>query len=364
MSRTGLYDTEIRFATIGELIDAARDQLAPEVWDFLQSGAGEEQSLRANRRAFERWHFVPRTLTGVEAPSTAATFLGMKLDLPILTAPFGGDRLFHTDGHLATARASARHGVGMIAPEAGSHSFDDVSAAAPGLQRLIQLHPIEPVDRFKRLAEDAVSTGYDGICVTVDCPVAGWREVNMRNRFSPALDVFSGNFSGDGEISVAEMFAHMTSPDRPTWTWEHLGEVCAEVGVTWMAKGILHPDDAVLAIEAGASAILVSNHGGRQLDGALASLDALPGIVEAADGRIQIALDSGIRRGADIVKAIALGADAVVLGRLAAYALAADGQQGLERLYELLSAEIRTIMLLCGCARLDELSDRVVKSSP
>lgn len=184
----------------------------------------------------------------------------------------------------------------------------------------------------------------------------------MRNRFSPELDVFSGNFSGEGEIGVAELFAHMSSPDRPTWTWEQLGDLCGELGVTWMAKGILHPEDAERAIEAGASAILVSNHGGRQLDGAIASLDALPEIAAAVDGRIHIALDSGIRRGSDVAKAIALGADVVVLGRLAAYALAADGQPGLERLFDLLSAEIRTIMLLSGCARLGDLRQRITPS--
>jgi len=357
--RSSLYADDTTFATLGELIAMARDSLAPEVWDFLESGAGEEQTLRANRRAFERCGFVPRVMSGAPAPVTDTEFLGMRLAVPFLTAPFGGDGLFAAEGHLATARANASRGAGMIVPEAGSHSLAGIAAAAPDLPRLFQLHPIEPTERFLRLAADARAAGYTGLCVTMDCPVAGWRERNMRNRFAPDLANFAGNFSGDGDIGVAEMFTHLMNPDNPTWTWERLGEVCAETGLPWMAKGILDPEDAVLAVDAGASAVLVSNHGGRQLDGAIASLDALPAIVAAVGDRTEIAFDSGIRRGSDVAKALALGADVVVLGRLAAYGLCAAGQEGVERMHELLLEELRTMMMLCGCARPAELRERI-----
>jgi 4-hydroxymandelate oxidase len=357
--RSSLYADDITFATLGELTAAARESLAPEVWDFLESGAGEEQTLRANRLAFERCSFVPRVMTGAAAPATDTTFLGMGLAVPFLTAPFGGDGLFAPEGHLATARANESSGAGMIVPEAGSHSLAEIATAAPELPRLFQLHPIEPAERFLRLAADAAAAGYSGLCVTVDCPVAGWRERNMSNRFAPDLAHFAGNFEGAGDIGVAEMFTHLMSPDSPTWTWQRLGEVCAATGLPWMAKGILDPDDARLAVEAGASAVLVSNHGGRQLDGAIASLDALPAIVAAVGDRTEIAFDSGIRRGSDVAKALALGADVVVIGRLAAHALRAAGQAGVERMHELLLAELRTIMMLCGCARPGELRDRI-----
>ena len=358
-ARSSLYAEEIDFATLGELTEAARERLSPEVWDFLESGAGEEQTLRANRRAFERCSFVPRVMTGAAAPRTETEFLGMHLQVPFLTAPFGGDGLFAPEGHLATARANLGRGAGMIVPEAGSHSLAAVAAAAPSLPRLFQLHPIEPADRFLRLAADARAAGYSGLCVTVDCPVAGWRERNMSNRFAPDLAHFAGNFDGNGDVGVAEMFTHLMSPDNPTWTWENLGEACAATGLPWMAKGILDPEDARRAVDAGASAILVSNHGGRQLDGAIASLDALPAIAAAVGDRAEIAFDSGVRRGSDAAKALALGADVVVLGRLAAHALAAAGQSGVERMHELLLAELRTIMMLCGCARPEDLRDRV-----
>ncbi len=357
--RRSLYAEDVKFATLEELTAAAREQLAPEVWDFLESGAGEEQTLRANRRAFERCTFVPRTMTGAAAPHTETEFLGMRLELPVLTAPFGGDGLFAAEGHLATARANASRGAGMIVPEAGSHSLREIAGVAPGLPRLFQLHPMEPADRFLQLASKAREAGYTGLCVTVDCPVAGWRESNMRNRFAPDLANFAGNFDGDGDVGVAEMFTHLMSPDRPSWTWERLGEVCAETGLPWLAKGVLHPDDARRAVEVGASAVLVSNHGGRQLDGAIASLDALPAVAAAVGDRAQIAFDSGVRRGSDVAKSLALGADVVVLGRLAAQALGAAGQAGVERMHELLLAELRTIMMLCGCARPSELRDRV-----
>lgn len=358
-ARSSLYAEEIDFATLGELTEAARERLSPEVWDFLESGAGEEGTLRANRRAFERCSFVPRVMTGAPAPHTETEFLGMRLRVPFLTAPFGGDGLFAPDGHRATARANLSGGAGMIVPEAGSHSLAAIAAAAPALPRLFQLHPIEPAERFLRLAADARAAGYTGLCVTVDCPVAGWRERNMSNRFAPDLAHFAGNFDGDGDVGVAEMFTHLMSPDNPTWTWERLGEICAATGLPWMAKGILNAVDAGLAVDAGASAVLVSNHGGRQLDGAIPSLDALPAVAAAVGDRAEIAFDSGIRRGSDAAKAIALGADVVVLGRLAAHALAAAGQAGVERMHELLLAELRTIMMLCGCSRLEELRDRV-----
>ncbi|MFT3864420.1 MAG: alpha-hydroxy acid oxidase [Solirubrobacterales bacterium] len=358
-ARSSLYAEEIDFATLGELTAAARERLAPEVWDFLESGAGEEQTLRANRLAFERRSFVPRVMTGAGAPRTETEFLGMRLAVPFLTAPFGGDGLFAAEGHLATARANLNSGAGMIVPEASSHSLAAIAAAAPALPRLFQLHPIEPVERFLRLAAEARAAGYTGLCVTVDCPVAGWRERNMGNRFAPDLANFAGNFDGDGDVGVAEMFTHLMSPDHPTWTWERLGEVCAETGMPWMAKGILDPDDARRAVDVGAAAVLVSNHGGRQLDGAIASLDALPAVVAAVGDSVGVAFDSGIRRGSDVAKALALGADVVVLGRLAAHALCAAGQEGVERMHELLLAELRTIMMLCGCARVAELRSRV-----
>lgn len=358
-ARSSLYPDDIAFATLGELTAAARESLAPEVWDFLESGAGEEQTLRANRLAFERCSFVPRVMTGAPAPATDTEFLGMRLAIPFLTAPFGGDGLFAPDGHLATARANESCGAGMIVPEAGSHSLAEIAMAAPRLPRLFQLHPIEPAERFLRLAAEAREAGYTGLCVTVDCPVAGWRERNMSNRFAPDMTYFAGNFGGEGDIGVAEMFTHLMSPDNPTWTWARLGEVCAATGLPWMAKGILDPDDARLAVDSGASAVLVSNHGGRQLDGAIASLEALPAIAAAVGDRTEIAFESGIRRGSDAAKALALGADVVVLGRLAAHALGAAGEAGVERMHELLLAELRTIMMLCGCSRPAELRERI-----
>ncbi|HEX4093444.1 MAG TPA: alpha-hydroxy acid oxidase [Trebonia sp.] len=338
-----MYPRDNQFLTLDELHAAALRRLPADVAVYLESGAGTEQTLRANRDAFTtRYVIKPKPMSGVNDPKTNTTFLGIPLAVPVLTAPFGGDALFSADGHLAVARANAACGTASIVPEVGSFSYEEVAAAAPAAARIGQLHPFESFDPVARRIKNA---GYDALCVTVDCATMGWRTRNKTARFTFDPGVWFGNATDDGEPSVASTFGGGVIPD---WTWDQLAEATARHQLPWIAKGILTAESAVAAVDAGASAIVVSNHGGRQVDPARASLDALPEIVQAVGGQVPLLLDSGVRTGADVFLALALGASAVLIGRLAAYGLAADGERGVRRTIELLTDELRTLMILTG----------------
>jgi 4-hydroxymandelate oxidase len=349
-----VYHRDGQFLTLEEIHAAALKQLPQDVAVYLESGSGTEQTLRANRDAFGRWVIRPRPMSGVNDPKTNTEFLGIPLSVPVLTAPFGGDALFSRDGHLAVARANAACGTASIVPEVGSFSYEEVAAAAPAAARIGQLHPYES---FHPVARRIKNAGYDALCVTVDCPVMGWRARNKMNRFHPDPAVWSGNVTHDGEPNVAETFGGGVVP---AWTWDELAEATARTGLPWIAKGILTASSAVEAVNAGASAILVSNHGGRQVDPSPASLDALPEIAGAVGGQVPLLLDSGVRTGADVFMALALGATAVVIGRLAAYGLTAAGEHGVRRTIELLTAELRTLMILAGVPDLASLTPGVL----
>ena len=333
------------FALLEEIHAAALHGLAPEVAAYLEGGAGSESTLRANREAFTKWAIRPRPMSGVSEPDLARVLLGIPLEVPILTAPFGGDALFGAEGHLAVARACAAFGTVSMVPEVGSFSWEQVRAAAPAAARIAQLHPYESFDHAAKRIQAA---GYDALCVTVDCPRTGWRTADKMHRFRPDLRVWSGNKPDDGTPSVNDMFQRGVSARNPAWTWDQLAEATGRAGMPWIAKGVLTGEAARAALAAGAAAILVSNHGGRQLDPAPASLDVLPEVAEAVAGRVPVLLDSGVRSGADVLLALALGADAVVIGRLAAYGLAAAGEAGVRRVLELLCEELRTLMILAG----------------
>jgi len=347
----------VEFVAIEEIHAAALRALPADVAAYLEAGAGSESTLRANREAFGQWVIRPRPMSGVSQPDMSATVLGIPLAVPILTSPFGGDALFHPDGQLAVARANAACGTASIVPEVGSFSYEAVRAAAPGAARIAQIHPYQS---FDVVAKRIRAAGYDALCVTVDCPQTGWRVRSRMSGFRPDIRVWAGNDLGDGGPSVSRMFAVPVGADNPSWTWERLAEAAGRAELPWIAKGILTGPAADSALRAGASAILVSNHGGRQVDPCPASLDALPEVVAAVAGRAPVLLDSGIRSGADVLIALALGADAVVIGRLAAYGLAAAGEAGVRSVIELLAAELRTLMVLAGLPDVQSITRDVV----
>ncbi|HEY0934136.1 MAG TPA: alpha-hydroxy acid oxidase [Trebonia sp.] len=356
MAVSPAYSRDGEFRTLDELRAAALKHLPSDAAVYLESGAGTEQTLRANRAAFTRWVIRPRPMTGVTDPKLGTDLLGIPLSVPVLTAPFGGDALFAHDGHLAVARANAKSGIASIVPEVGSFSYEEVAAAAPAAARIGQLHPY---DSFDSVATRIKAAGYQALCVTLDAPVVGFRARNRMARFSPDPAVWFGNVINDGSPNVASAYAARIGPG---WTWDQLAEATARHGMPWIAKGILTPEAAEAALGAGASAILVSNHGGRQVDPAPASLDVLPEIAAQVSGRVPVLLDSGVRTGADVFLALALGASAVVIGRLAAYGLAAAGERGVRRTVELLAEELRILMILAGVPDIAALNrDRVAR---
>jgi len=337
---------------VEEIHAAALRNLPWDVADYLETGAGTERTLRANREAFGRWVIRPRPMSGVSAPRMSTEILGIPLAVPVLTAPFGGDGMFAAEGQVAVARANAECGTASIVPEVGTFSYEEVRAAAPAAARIAQLHPFESFDHVVPRIKKA---GYDALCVTVDCTLPGYRVRNRRNRFNPDMSVFSGNVTGDGTPSVAGTFGPLFTEQTPAWDWNRLAEATARHGMPWIAKGVLTPQSALAALDAGAACVYVSNHGGRQVDPAQASLDALPGVAAAVAGRVPVLFDSGVRTGADVLLALALGADAVVIGRLAAYGLAAAGEAGVRRVLELLAEELRTLMILGGIPGVDQI---------
>ncbi|WP_067574546.1 alpha-hydroxy acid oxidase [Nocardia acidivorans] len=357
------YPTQVAFGTLDEIHRAAVTALTPEVLDFVEGGAGKEITLRGNLAAFDRWRVLPEPMSGVAAPSTRTELLGLRLETPILTAPFGGDAMFHPDGHLAVARAAEQYGALSIVPEAGTFSYEQVRRAAPRAARIAQLHPFA---HATGVAERVRRAGFDALCVTVDCPVGGFRTRNMANRFDPDQRLFAGNLTGEnGAPGVAEIFGQLLKQGGSVWSWAELADAAADFGLPWMAKGILTPVAAERALAIGASALVVSNHGGRQLDPAPASLEVLPAIRAAVGPELPILLDSGVRTGSDVYLALALGADAVIIGRSAIYGLAAAGAPGVGRVLELLTEELRTLMILSGAGSIDDIDGgRVVRAAP
>ena len=329
---------------------AAAARLAPGALAYYTGGANDERTLADNRAAFSRRRIVPRVLHDVSRVDTTVEILGRRWPWPIWIAPTAFHRLAHPDGELATARAAAARGITLTLST--SASTDLVEVAAIGGPRWFQVYLLADPGARRAHVERAVAAGYEALVLTVDLPRVGRRERDIRVGFSIPDDVAVPNIAAAAGLPLADGL-NVSFTDRMTWddvTW------LAEFGLPVVVKGILHPDDARLAIDHGAAAVGVSNHGGRQLDGAIASLDALPAVVEAVDGRIPILLDGGVRRGTDVLVALALGATAVGIGRCVLWGLAVNGEAGVGHVLDLLTAEFELAMALAGAPSVADLS--------
>jgi len=333
----------------------AHEALEPGPLGYFAGGAGDERTLRDNIEAFSRWTLRPRMLVDVSAASARTSVLGTEVSMPLLVAPTAFQRLAHADGEAATARAAAAAETIMCLSSLATTTPTEVAAAAPGAPRWFQLYCFRDDGVTRALVDEAVAAGYAAIVLTVDAPVAGRRERDLRSGFAlppevtvPAIARAAGKPDG---MSVAEVFALVDD----TLTWRDLERVAGMSDLPLLVKGVLTEEDARLACEHGAAGLVVSNHGGRQLDGVAATLDALPEVVEAVDGRIEVLLDGGIRRGTDVVTALALGARAVMIGRPIVWGLAAGGEDGARDVLELLRAEIELALKLVGCPSPDIL---------
>jgi len=326
---------------VDEMEQVAKGKLPVGSYAYVASGAGAEVTMRANRAAFGRWAFRPRVLVNVKDRDLSTTVLGARIDLPVLIAPYALQCLLDPEGEVATARAAGAAGTVMALSMGSTRTIEDVAVAATG-PLWFQPYLFDDLAIVRDVVARAEAARYAAICLTCDSPTLGYREAQTR---WPAV-------LPDG-VGWANMPAEIQTGKRrwlsgASWDWDTFESVRATTKLPMVLKGILTAEDARLAVEHGARAIVVSNHGGRQLDGSIASLDALSEIVDAVGGRIEILLDGGIRRGTDVLTALALGARAVLIGRAAAWGLAVGGQAGVERVLQLLRDELSTSMAIVG----------------
>ncbi len=342
----------------------AEQALEPGAHGYFAGGAGDERTLRENVAAFARWRLRPRMLVDVGEVSASTTVLGEEVSMPVLVAPTAFQRLAHPDGEPGMARAAAAAGTLFCLSTIATSRPSEIAAAAPDAPRWFQLYLFRDRAVTSALAEEAIEHGFNAIVLTVDAPRAGRRERDLRTGFAvppevgvPSLDAAIG---GDKPITIQDVFAQVD----PTLTWEDLERLCDELDVPVLIKGVMTAEDASLAVEHGAAGIVVSNHGGRQLDCAGASLDALPEVVEAVEDRVEVFMDGGVRRGTDVLVALALGARAVLIGRPPLWGLAVAGEQGARAVLEILRDEVELGLCLLGCPTPREISRAHVSRAP
>ena len=333
----------------------ARERLDPAAWAYYSGGAGDEVTLAENVAAFRRHRLRPRILVDVSSVDTSTTFLGTHVSLPVGLCPNAMQTLAHPDGEVATARAAVEASVLMTLSTISGRSLEDVAAtgAAP---RWFQLYVPQDRSLGKDLIRRAVDAGYRAIVLTADLPVPGYRERELRDPVTFGDDSAFGNFYGFVDTTGADMLAMLDTLINATLTWDDLGWIRSAADVPLVLKGVMTEEDARLAVEHGVDAVWVSNHGGRQLDRASATIDVLDEVVQAVAGRCDVFLDGGVRRGADVVTALGLGASGVFIGRPYLYALAAGGQEGVKHALDLLGAEIANTMAQIGATRIQDIT--------
>lgn len=325
---------------------------------YFAGGAGDEITLRDNEASWSRIALLPRMLVDVGERDPSVTLLGRDLPHPIVVAPMAYQKHAHPDGELAMAEAAAATDTTFVLSSQTTTSIPDVAAATPDSRRWFQLYVFRDRKISLDLVAQARENGIEALVITVDFPVAGWRERDKRSGFHVEHPVAIN--PGGEPMTTEELFAQ----HDPTLTWDGIAEFSDAAQMPVLLKGILRPDDAARAVDAGVAGIVVSNHGGRQLDTVLSGADALPPIVETVDGRIDVLVDGGIRRGWDVAKALALGADAVLVGRPLLWGLARHGRAGVEAVLRQLLAELDGSLALLGCPVARDLDASFVTRAP
>jgi isopentenyl diphosphate isomerase/L-lactate dehydrogenase-like FMN-dependent dehydrogenase len=375
-----------RAVNVADVRTIARRRLPRMIFDLIDGGAEGEVTMRANEAAFSDWEFRPRTLVDVSERHLRTTVAGLELDAPILLAPAAGTRVVHPEAELAVARAAASRNVPYVVTARASYTIEELADASTGpLWFGVEVIPDPAL--MESLVKRAYAANYEALVFMVDAPVAGSLERSLRRAAIPAkytaknvLDAARKPRWGIGFVRTAHLIAarnlgetevRRTFPPRPVIpgqalssgpkrSWEDLKRVRKAWDRPLIVKGILSPDDAIRCVELGADAVVVSNHGGRLLDGVPATLSVLAEIVDAVDGRVDVLLDGGIRRGTDVAKAVALGAKACLIGRPYHYGLAAGGEQGVARVLDILLADLDRTLAFLGCPNVAELGpDRV-----
>lgn len=349
-----------------ELEELARAKADVATWDYFAGGSEDEVTLRANRTAFEAYQVWPRVLTGVTAPSLETFALGTTLRLPIGLAPVGYQRLAHKDGEEATARAAARTGALMVVSAMASTRIE--ALASLGAILWFQLYVMRDAATNTDLIRRAEAAGCRALVVTVDAPRLGRRERDLRNGFVLPPHVTAANLPTDNTASLhvrsdggSSLATHATFQFEGGLDWNHIERLRGATKLPLVLKGILSPHDAKRAVEIGAQAVWVSNHGGRQLDGSPASFSALPEVVRAVRNRVEVYMDGGIRRGTDVLKALALGARIAFVGRPQTWGLLTGGERGVESALSLLGTELENALVLAGRASVRSVDESLLQ---
>jgi lactate 2-monooxygenase len=360
---------------VAELEAAAVKILKPEALDYVAGGAGGERTMRANLEAFDHWQIVPRMMRDVSQRDLSVEILGAKLPVPVILGPVGVQELMHPDADVASARAAASLGIPFTLSTVSSRSIEEVAKAMGDGVRWFQLYWGKDRDVAASMLHRAEQAGYSALVVTLDTVMLGWRERDLKRNFLPFLmgkgianyvsdPVFRSKLEQppekhpEGAIRLwTQIFANNAL------TWSDLEWLRKQTKLPILLKGIQHADDARRALEAGVQGVIVSNHGGRQVDGAIGSLDALPGVVAAVGGKVPVLFDSGIRYGADALKALALGAKAVLLGRLYLWGLAVAGEKGVREAVINFLADMDVTMGLCGIKACREIGPELLATT-
>jgi lactate 2-monooxygenase len=353
---------------IEELERLARRRLSRKAYDYVAGGAGAEKTLKANLRAFDQWSIIPRHLRNIAHRDLRVSLFGTSMSFPFLLAPIGVQGIVHRDGEIAVARAASSLDVPLVLSTASSETMEHVSAAMGQTPRWFQLYWPKDPGLAKSFIKRAEASSYSALVVTLDTTLLSWRERDLQNAYLPFLvgDGLANYFSDpvfrsalrrtpeDAPLEAVRHFAQLFS--NPSLTWNDLRWLRKQTRLPIVLKGILHADDARTALKYGVDGIIVSNHGGRQVDGAIAALDALPAVVGAVGSRTTVLFDSGIRRGADVLKALALGAKAVLLGRPYVWGLAVGGEHGVRHVLENFVADIDLTLGLAGYSSFSQLN--------
>ena len=346
-------------ADFDALEDKARAKLSPAAYAFAAAGAEDEITTADNVAAWRRLRLRPRVLNDITRIDIGVSILGQRVETPIMVAPFGRHKLFHPEGERATARGAAAAGAVFVLPTTSTVSIEDVAAEPSTAQRWFQLYL--PPDRAlaENLIDRAAAASFSAIVLTVDQPVYGSSPRAARAPLAPSPDIRNANLPGQPIAQNAYKAGYTGTVTFPA-TWRDLEWLVRRSSLDVLVKGVLRGDDALRCVEAGAKGIIVSNHGGRHLDGALATADALAEVADAVHERVELYVDGGIRRGSDIVKALALGARAVMVARPVVWGLALDGSEGVRMVLDHLRTELLRTMALCGVTRLEEVNRKLV----
>ncbi|MBC8357145.1 MAG: alpha-hydroxy-acid oxidizing protein [Planctomycetes bacterium] len=348
---------------VADIRALAEAKLPKATFDYIATGSADQITLYENLAAFQRLRVYPPLMKGVSDADLSTTAIGQKINLPVILAPVAAQRMYHADGGLAAARAAAAAGTIYGVSSSVGNSVEEIGASSKG-PKWFQLYV--PKDRAitRKLVERVERAGYDAIIVTVD--LGEWKDADRRNRFSLPKEMLVKHLRDVGFDQITDQMSYedIVAFNANAWdlslTWEFFDRLRGITKLPLLIKGVLRPEDAIKAVLIGLDGIVVSNHGGRRLDGMPATIDVLPSIVKAVDGKAEVFMDGGVRRGTDVLKALALGARSVLIGRPYAWALAADGEAGVAKVIELFREELQNAMIASGCAKISDIDSSLI----